>query len=71
MYVHVGERAQVPGGWAEAVAMHKGWESVWGRQLFAHSLCTTSDLISSYFLNGVEKWKMHVLVTVEYIHAIA
>lgn len=43
--IHVGERAQVPGGWTEAVAVHKGL----GRELLAHSLSTSSGLMSTIF----------------------
>lgn len=39
----MGERAQAPGGWAEAVAVHKGL----GRELLAHSLSSSSGLIST------------------------
>lgn len=49
MLVWVVEHAQVPGSWTEAVAIHRGRDSVWGRGLLAHSLSTSTNLISTVF----------------------
>lgn len=67
MDIYMGDCAQVPGGWTEAVAVHKAWGSVWGRELSAHSLSISSGLVSTVFPVWGGKRKVDALVTMVYM----